>query len=182
MNTERITYNGQEVSIDELKHIFRLLAKMRMIDNNYVNKILNEFNSLSEGGSLHKWYWLAKDYLKESKCQDFLSYISSDIIERRYVLLKEYLDENNAWEKFVNNVWIFVEKTHGQHDFSFTQTPKEIIKLYLLRTKCLCEVIDYAFSWADTIEGRDYWGQLDAKFVHWLRARGFDPWSYSGGN
>lgn len=74
--------------------------------------------------------------------------------------LRDFLEMHKAWEKFIKN---------------FHSTPKregfaEYYE-YILKTKDIRYIIEWAFNWFETKEGQEFWSDINGKFQDFLDER-----------
>lgn len=178
---ERLTYNGKEVTNEELMAIFMRLAKTNCENRDAIQQaasmLIGALNSKTT--TLHNLY---KNYIRafsDCNCMEFWRYLSSNIVETRITILKEYFEENKIWEIFNNNLFNHIHTISASHLHRFTTSKEEAMRLLVINISALGEVIDHAFHWDNTKEGWIFWNNHYCEFKSWIYEKGFNPLSYT---
>ena len=178
---ERLTYNGKEVTNEELMAIFMRLAKTNCNNRDAIQQaasmLLDTLNSKTT--TLHNLYKNSIRAFYDCNCMEFWRYLSSNIVESRITILKEYLEENKIWENFNNNLFNHIHTISASHLHRFTTSQEEAMRLLVISIGALGEVIDHAFCWDHTEEGFIFWNDHYNTIRSWMCEKGLNPFSYT---
>ena len=172
MIKEIIYFNGQEVSVDELKHIIVRFYK----DYNVLNdeKFSSVISRLERTRSIFKIHYDLR-YDEVQKVQSLFAHLSSNIIEIEIQLLENYLDIHKIKKEFYEEM---VEYTQNHNHFTKGMgNEKSILRNLLLRYP-LSSIIDRAMLWSGTIQGGSFWCHHNSQFPVWLETQNVERTIY----